>query len=477
MGGSEISARVEQLAQPTSTVLGLLARRMQRTPDDCAYEWQDSPGSRAVVSWRELGRRVESFALGLMRLGCSCGARVAVFGEAAPESLIAELGSLHCGAVVVPLGASDSAEDIRLRLRKTEAAYVVTGSRRVAEMLRASGAELPALRRTLAWGGAASTSGVLPLGQLCLRADEILTATGSRLRIPMARPEDPAVVVFEKGERSAASAPWTLTHGGCHFAATVLGGIIGSASREQVAPVLNPAGYQDGLLPALACVASGASLLFPNSADTTSSLLSWARPTVVILPASRVEPLVGELFGRAVSSSRRLRRLYPWATRVLCGVTRGKPQGICARAMVATQAGLAHTLVYSRLRECFGGRLRAVLVLGQLPVSAAEVLCAARLPVTTVWGNAMCSGLGALGDLDSALLGSVGGAPAGSSIRAHEARELMVRGPHRAHRGVHGGAVIASEDSVEWRLGPRGRVAEDGRLWLEDSRADLRPAR
>ncbi len=447
------------------TLPGLLARRAQSTPCAAAYEWQDCRGSRSTVEWGELSKRASRFSLGLMRLGVTPAARVAVFCEATQECLVAYFGALCAGAVVVPLPEAMRDVDLEHALEASGAAYAIAGSRNVVERLRGMAQRLPNLRRTVAWGSAACADGVLPFGQLCLNADEALTSTGSRLRVPRIRPEDPAFIVFERGLRGTVE-PWTLSHGGCHFIAEALGGVLSGGALDRLVPVAAPTGFQDGVLPALACAASGTPTLFPDSGESLTAHIQRSRPSVVVLRASQLLPVVTEVVVKATGSSARPRRLHPWAMRAVAEVERRRREGIRIGLIRAASAAVADAVVHSAVREHLGGRLRAVIVLGEMERAVVDLAQSVRLPVVTVWGPAASSTVCTLGDLGSARLGSVGSAVGGSTLCVGADGALRVTGPHRAERGIVSEG-FAADSEVPWPLRCDGRLGEHGWLWVE----------
>ncbi|MEN8234442.1 MAG: AMP-binding protein [Actinomycetota bacterium] len=88
-----------------------------------------SDGENRRMSYGELRALVDRFANGLVAAGVGVGDRVAIAMPMTPQSVVAYLGTVAAGAVVVSIADSFASHEIETRLRLTDPAITVTQDR------------------------------------------------------------------------------------------------------------------------------------------------------------------------------------------------------------------------------------------------------------------------------------------------------------------------------------------------------------
>jgi len=156
----------------------LLSRLAAALPDHEALVYPQGPR----YSFAALDREARTIARGLMALGVEQGERVVLWATNVPEWVVLQFALAKIGAILVTANTSLRARDIDYALRQSEAATLITiqGFRDVdyvhelAAIGAASGA-IPALRRLVFIGDAATPDGFVPyarLRELALRVSE-----------------------------------------------------------------------------------------------------------------------------------------------------------------------------------------------------------------------------------------------------------------------------------------------------------------
>src|SRR5581483_9903251 len=105
-------------------LLALLRQRVASTPDKPAAAYK-AGGTWREPTWREFHRSVLRAAAGFVRLGVKPGERISIFAATRYEWTVADLGAMAAGAIVVPIYASNTAEETRYILDDSEAVGVV----------------------------------------------------------------------------------------------------------------------------------------------------------------------------------------------------------------------------------------------------------------------------------------------------------------------------------------------------------------
>ena len=167
--------------------------------------------------------------------------------------------------------------------------------------------------------------------------------------------------------------------------------------------------------------------------------------------------------------------LFRWAiavgTAVSSRVLRGRPPGTFDRL----QARLADRLVFTRVREGLGGRLR-YLVCGSAPLDAevAEFFCAIGLPIVEGYGLTETAPILTVNPPGAPRVGTVGRSLPGVDIRIADDGEILARGPN-----VMSGYFNKPEATAEvlkdgwFHTGDVGSMDAAGYVSITDRKKDL----
>lgn len=136
----------ETITYPAETMPQLLLRRLADTPDAVALRVKDR-GIWKPMTWREYGRRIEHFALGMLELGLRPGENVAIIGDNWPQHLITDFAVQSLQGAGVILYPESSPEEAAFIVRHAECPVVVVRDQEQADKLFEMQHELPGLRR------------------------------------------------------------------------------------------------------------------------------------------------------------------------------------------------------------------------------------------------------------------------------------------------------------------------------------------
>ena len=260
------------------------------------------------LSYAALSAESRSFGAALVASDVQPGDRVALWAFNCVEWVVAALGLLRAGAVLVPINTRFKGAEAADILARSGARVLVTvngflGSDYV-EMLRSSGVALPALRTVVVARGAAATE-TESWGQFLGRATDEGRAEVDR-RSAALGPDDPGDILFTSGTTGVPKGV-VQTHGRTLRVATDWVAMTGLRSDDRylmVNPYFHMFGLKAGIL---ASVAAGATML-PDAVFDVDRLLGRVeaeRVTVLPGPPTLYQSILdSDLAGRELSSLR-----------------------------------------------------------------------------------------------------------------------------------------------------------------------------
>lgn len=105
--------------------------------------WEKFEGKYKKITFREIRESVYSFASGLMGLGVKKGDRIALLSEGRSEWLVSELAILYLGAINVPLSVKiNEPAELTFRIKHSECKWVIVSSRQL-NKVRAIRTQIP----------------------------------------------------------------------------------------------------------------------------------------------------------------------------------------------------------------------------------------------------------------------------------------------------------------------------------------------
>ncbi|HXF82285.1 MAG TPA: long-chain fatty acid--CoA ligase [bacterium] len=411
----------------------------------------------ATQAFEEAVRRTAGRLTGA---GVRAGDRVALFSENRPEWHIVDFACHLIGAVPVPLYPALPASTVAYVLKDSGARVLLVSGRDRVPPAQAAAAEVPEVRVL----GLDPGLGVEPLNDLPSAAPALVRPA----------PGDLATLIYTSGTTGEPKGVM-LTHRNLVSQLTALRPLYPITERDEVMSFLPLAHIFQRILDYL-FLSCGCRITYVDAVEKAAPMLPLIRPTIIASVPRVYERAYVQVMTRMQKERPLKRALAAWALRVGRRAKAAQWRGARPGALTAVQYALARRLVFHRILERFGGRLRFT-VSGGAPLAReiAEFFDIIGLPVLNGYGLTESSPVIAVNRLESNRLRSVGPAAPGVEIRIAPDGEILARGPNiMAGYWNKPEATREAIDAEGWlHTGDIGHLDADGFLYITDRKKDL----
>jgi long-chain acyl-CoA synthetase len=447
---------------------GLLAG--PNKPDQIRYR---EGGAWRPISTREFCRRVLDVALGLRRLGVGRGDRVALLSENRPEWTATDFAILTAGGVTVPIYSTLLPDRIEWILKDSGAVAVVVSTPEQLEKVLAVRAALPALGQVLVMdSGGPLPAGVRPWHELVEIGEEQARTALEEITGGIA-PDDLASVIYTSGTTGVPKGVM-LTHGNLVHNVTACCAAVPFRADDVCLSFL-PLSHIYERMVEYCYLHRGATIAYAESVDTVARDLLEVRPTIACGVPRVFEKVLRRVQEAGSAVPAPLRRVHAWAMDVArrygAGTRPGRTIGLALRA----QRLLADRLVYARIRDGFGGRIR-FFVSGSaaLQREIAEFFHGAGVLILEGYGLTETSPVITVNRPESVRFGTVGPPIDGVEVRVAEDGEILTRSPSVMKGYFNNEEATRQAFRDGWFCtGDIGRLDGDGYLVITDRKKEI----
>ena len=432
------------------------------------------------ISSKELFESVRDLSLGLSALGLRKGDRVAIVSESRPEWILTDLAVTAAGGVTVPVYPTLSAAQARYILSDSGARIAVVSTMEQLEKVQAVRHQLTAIAAVILMEGPAEAQSpsVLSFDAVRERGHARMVAEWGVARefrdaARAVAPGDLATIIYTSGTTGEPKGVM-LTHGSL-VANMISGAEALDVHEEDVALSFLPLSHAFERMVCYVYLLRGVTMIFAESLETIGRDVPVVKPTVFTGVPRVYEKMHARISQTGQSGSPAKSAIFRWAVNV--GMARGRAllSGRRPAPLLALQSALADRLVFAKIRNGVGGRLR-YLVSGSAPlgVSVAEFFHGLGLPIIEGYGLTETAPILTVNPPSAPRAGTVGKAVAGVELRIAADGEILARGPNLM-TGYYNKPDATSEAIKDGWLhtGDIGSLDADGYLAITDRKKDL----
>ena len=410
------------------TIYSLLDEAVEKWGNTAALHQPIAGHKYQTYSWIEYREAVREIAAGLRTLGIHRGDVVGLGSETRAEFYLADLGAITCGAASAALYVNSPPADQIGLLRKCEAKLIFVETPKLLNTLMTAGGSNLSATWVLLTGEAAD---VLTLPNLRARGRTAMAENAgffSQIRSE-STPDDYAILYLTSGATGEPKMVWN-THravvANVDMGPDILPGVVPQDCALAFLPSAHIAqriGIE--LLP----LRMGIQVYFSESLARMPQEFKSVRPTLFLAPPRVWERIYASVRTEIKKRNSIARQVFYAALGVGSQVSRYKQEDKPVPAWLKQSWNVADKLVFSKIRERFGGRIRfAISGAAPLGRDLGEFYEAIGMPLMEGYGLTE-GGIVCLNSSGKGRLGTVGKPLTGVELKLAEDGELLVRSP------------------------------------------------
>ncbi|MFE7439235.1 AMP-dependent synthetase/ligase [Streptomyces chartreusis] len=472
------------------SVATLFLERVAATPDAEAYRYPvpaasgQGPDEWKSLSWGQASERVYAIAAGLIELGVQAEQRVALASSTRIEWILADLGIMCAGAATTTVYPQTNAEESAFILSDSESRVLIAeDAAQVAKAIEKR-AELPNLTHVVVVDAAGVETGdwVLSLAELEARGAARLEKDPELIkqRVGAITKDQLATLIYTSGTTGRPKGV-RLPHDNWSYMAKAIAatGLVGA---EDVQYLWLPLAHVFGKVLTSGQIEVGHVTAVDGRVDKIIENLPVVQPTYMAAVPRIFEKVYNGVAAKARAGGGAKYKIFQWAAEVSREYakvtqdnfrrtgTHSAPFGLAAKHKVAD------TLVYAKIREAFGGNLRAC-VSGSAALSPeiGYFFAGAGIHILEGYGLTESSAASFVNPGEAYRTGTVGKPLPGTEVRIADDGEILLRGPGimEGYHGLPDKTAEVLETDGWFHTGDIGELSPDGYLRITDRKKDL----
>jgi long-chain acyl-CoA synthetase len=423
----------------------------------------EGPDGWSEVSWEEAAQAVDELANGLLARGVRKGDALGILAQTSLEWAFFDYALGLIGAVGAAIYANGSAKDCRYVLEHSDAVGVLVED----EEQRAKIADL----------GLAHVISFSELDDLRARGRQFAAAHPEALaEAEGAVGEDDLFTFIYTSGTTGPPKACMIRHRNYYDMAACVDEVDDFAASDDVMLLYLPLAHNFGRLMHLLGAHTGYTIAFCGDPLRLVEVIPAVRPTLLPSVPRVYEKVHAAVLAQFDQVHGPRRRLLDWALEVGRRASAFRQDGRPLPRGLAWRHRVADRLVYRKIKDRLGGRLR-LGVSGGAPLAKeiGELFHALDILIVEGWGQTECTTAASVNRPNRVRFGTVGPALPGFEVRVAEDGELLVRS-----RTVFAG-YYKDETATREVLGPDGwlrtgdvgSIDEDGFISITDRKKDI----
>lgn len=440
--------------------------RVQKSPEREAFRFPHGEAWESVT-WQEAGELVSRLAAGLMALGVEHEQRVGIASGTRYEWVVADLAIMCAGAATTTVYPTTNEEDTAYILADSECQVVFAEDDTQIAKLQARREEIPSVRKVIVFDGAADGDWIITLDDLTKLGEAYLAENPGIIEktAQTIRPEQLATLIYTSGTTGRPKGV-RLRHSSWVYEGEAIRAQ-GILTEDDLEFRWLPMAHSFGKVLMSTQMACGFPAAIDGRVEKIVDNLGVVKPTFMGAAPRIFEKAHARIVTMQAAEGGAKEKLFLKAFEVGKQVDQLRREGKSVPLPLKAQHALFDRLVFSKVRDRFGGRVRFFISgAAALNKDIAEWFHAAGIVILEGYGLTETSAGSFVNHPDDYRFGTVGPVFAGSEVRIDDNGEVLIKGP-----GVMDGYHNLPEETATtltddgWlRTGDKGELDADGKL-------------
>lgn len=450
--------------------------KRDQIPEKSAYRFKEN-GNWSTVTYKESVDQCEQIAAGLLNLGIQPRDKVAIVSNNCLEWALIDYATISIGAVLVPIYPSLLQEQVEFLLNHSEAKIVFAENTIQIEKIDAVRTAMSVCEQFISIEDSIEQEGWQSLSQLSEQGTEKLNTEPGCVEsaIKEVSRDQLATIIYTSGTTGEPKGALLSHH---NFLSNIenAANIFTFYDTDLLLSFLPLSHVLERMAGHYQATFHNIEIAYAESIEAVPQNILEVRPTLMISVPRLYEKMYAKILETVEYGPALKQKIFYWAIKVGQVTIQCKMEHKSMGTIQKFKQTLADKLVFSKLKEKMGGRIR-FFVSGGAPLSAeiAAFFGSAGLYILEGYGLTETSPAITMNSLDHFRYGTVGQILPNEEVKFAEDGEILTRGGH-VMQGYYKNPEDTAEvlDAENWfYTGDIGYLDDDGYLVITDRKKNI----
>ena len=457
------------------SVARMFLDRVAATPHTEAFRYPQDH-SWESVTWQQVGERVHHIAAGLISLGIAPEDRVALASSTRYEWVLADFAVMCAGAATTTVYPTTMASDVAYIVANSGSRVVVAENQSQVDKLLEHRAELPDVSKVVIIDGEGDGDWVITLYELEQLGKQLLADSPNAIkeRVAAVGPDQLASLIYTSGTTGRPKGV-RLTHGAWTYTAAAIDAL-NILGPDDLNFLWLPLAHAFGKVMLALPLQIGFPTAIDGRVERIVDNLAALRPTIMGAAPRIFEKAHARIEGMVAERGRLTNKMFDLAIGIGMRVSEARQAGKKPSLASSLAYKVADRLVFSTIRERFGGRLRFfVSAAAALDRDVAQWFDAVGIIVLEGYGLTETAAASFINRPNAYRFGTVGWPFPATEAKIADDGEILLRGPGvmTAYHDLPDATAEALDEDGWFHTGDVGEIDADGYLRITDRKKDM----
>lgn len=472
------------MLQGPRTLGRLLKLRVQKTPDRNAIGWIENNEVRNLT-FKEYKNTIEILVSGFHKIGVNVGDKIGILSQTCKEWHFLDMATMCSRSCLIPIYPSYLPNEIDYIFKHADCSVLIVENDKQMEKI------IPVMKE---WANLKMVISINDLSEDTLKKfrnsfpyynyKELLRLGGEELKsnpdllenhIQNQLPEEYASIIYTSGTTGEPKGAVITQHGMTSMLLNVESTIKGAFSSADKTLVFLPLSHVLGRCDSLLPLAFGWQAVYAESMDKLVDNLQIVKPTIMIAVPRIFEKIYAKVMEQVNSGNVIEKQAFKWAVGAAESYFAKIDKDLSPSAAEIIEYKLAHQIVFSKIYNRFGGKIR-YFVSGGAPLSIPIIkfLRYANLTILEGYGLTETIAPCALNPLAKQVPGTVGRPMGDVQFSFGPDSEILIKSEAMMKEYYKNPAATAETIKDGWFYsGDIGEFTADGYLRITDRKKDI----